>query len=169
MIIRCLVILFEIIVLFLLQSSVFPAFALAGVVPDLLLVLIVISGYMYGKNTGLLTGFVSGLLVDFSFGSVIGLNAILYMVIGYLAGYSCKVFDEEDYTLPLVLVGVGEFIYNLMYYFFYFLLSGKLNIGYYVFRFMIPKMIYTVFVTVILYKLFCSVFIALNRKRKGGN
>lgn len=167
MIIRSFVILIEIIILFLLQSSVFPSFALAGIVPDLLLVLIVICGYMYGKNTGLLTGFVCGLLVDFSFADVVGLNALLYMVIGYLSGYSCKIFYKEDYTLPLVLVGFGELIYQLLYYSFHFLLRGRLNIGYYFFRLMIPKMIYTVLVTVVLYKIFSSIFLSLDQLWKG--
>lgn len=165
--IRCFVILIEILLMFLLQSSVFPSFALAGVVPDLLLILIVTCGFIYGKTAGLLTGFFCGLLVDFSFSSFLGLFAMIYMAIGYLAGYSNKIYDRDDYTLPLILVGVGELLYNFLYFLFMFLLRGRLNLGYYFFRFMIPKVIYTVLVSIVLYKLFQMIFHGLEHLRKG--
>ena len=39
--IRCIVVLFEIVICYLLQSSVFPWFEMAGVVPNILLILVV--------------------------------------------------------------------------------------------------------------------------------
>ena len=57
-------------------------------------------------------------------------------------------------------MGVSELFYNLMYYLFFYLLSGKLNIGFYMVRFMFPRVIYTVLIAILLYKFLnsCNIF-----------
>ena len=52
-----------IIVLFLLQSTVFKWLQLANISPNLLIVITASCGFMNGKNEGLLVGFFSGLLI----------------------------------------------------------------------------------------------------------
>ena len=59
--IRIIVIGIEIVICFLLQSSVFPHFELAGVVPDVLMILVVATAYTRGILPGLFTGLFSGL------------------------------------------------------------------------------------------------------------
>ncbi len=165
-VIRSLIILFEVIILFLLQSTVFTNLALAGVVPDLLIILVISVAFTRGKLPGMFAGLLCGLITDFCYGDFVGLCAIFYLLIGYIAGFSNKIYDENDYTLPIILIGVSELVYNLMYYIFNFLLRGKLNIGYYFFRFMIPRVIYTVLISILLYKLFNLINIALRRLDK---
>lgn len=152
MIIRTVFVLSQVLILYLMQTSVFPAIALAGVVPNLLLILVVSIGFMRGRIPAMLTGFACGLLIDCSYSGFVGLFALMYVVIGYLSGLSHKIYDENDTTLPLLLVGIGELLYNLMYYILFFFLDGKLNIGYYLFRFGIARIIYTVLVSILLYK-----------------
>lgn len=161
--VRILVVGIEILICFLLQSAVFPHFELAGVVPDILMILVIATAYTRGILPGMFTGLFSGLLVDLFFGNVVGLCAILYMVIGYLNGYSNKIYDRDDYTIPMILIAVSEFVYCFFYYVFEFLLRGRLNLGFYIYRFMLPKMIYTVLVGVILYKLFHMIHIGISR------
>ncbi|MBP5159561.1 MAG: hypothetical protein ILP10_04615 [Lachnospiraceae bacterium] len=95
-----------------------------------------------------------------------GLFAFMYMLIGYLTGFSFKIYDPEDYTLPLFLVIAAEFVYNLLYYIFFFLLNGKLNIGYYIFRFAMPRVIYTVLISILLYKLINFLNVWQNNRRQ---
>ena len=57
---------------FLLQTTVFQSIKLAGAVPNLLLVLTITYGYLRGRTSGLVIGFLSGLLLDCLYGSVIG-------------------------------------------------------------------------------------------------
>ena len=161
--IRCIIVLIEIMVSYLLQSSVFPHFELAGVVPDILLILVVSTAFFKGQNAGVLAGFISGLLMDFCIGDVIGLFAILYMIIGFFTGFANKIFDEDDYLLPLALVAAGEFVYGFLYYVFKLLLQGNLNVGYFISRIIFPRMIYTTFVAILFYKLFQIVHLLLAR------
>ncbi len=161
MIIRILAVIAEAVLLYILQTSVFTSIALAGVVPDLLLILVVSVAFMRGRIPAMLTGVICGLAIDFTYSSFIGLFAVMYLIIGYLAGFSNKIYDENDYTIPLILIGVAELFYNLLYYLVFYLLQGKLNIGYYLVRFMFPRVIYTVLLAILLYKFLnvCNIFL----------
>ncbi|MBO4415019.1 MAG: rod shape-determining protein MreD [Lachnospiraceae bacterium] len=154
MIIRGIAVLIQILILYLMQTSVFTSFMLAGVVPDLLLIPVVAVAFTRGSNKGMVTGFICGLLIDITYSSFIGLFALMYMFIGFLTGFAHKIYDENDYTIPVILISVSELVYNLLYYVFFYFLKGKLNFGFYLYRFMIPKVIYTVFVSLILYRIF---------------
>lgn len=69
---------------FILQTTALHAIELADVVPNILLILTVCYSYMRGRTSGLLTGFLCGLLLDMQFGNVIGLYAFVFMTIGFL-------------------------------------------------------------------------------------
>ena len=153
MIIRALAVFAQIIILYIFQTSVFPSFALAGVVPDLLIIPVVAVAFMRGSNRGMFTGLICGLIIDLTYSSFIGLFALMYMLIGFLNGFASRIYDENDYTLPLFLVSVSELIYNLLYYVFFYFLNGRLNFGFYFFRFMIPRVIYTVLLSIFIYRL----------------
>lgn len=161
--IRFIITLIEILICFLLQSAVFPELALANVVPDVMMVLVVANAYSRGIFSGMFTGMACGLIIDCMYGDVIGLYAIFYLIIGYLNGYSMKIYDKEDVTIPIVLIAVSEFVYSFFFYVCGFLLRGKLNIGYYMFRIGLPKVIYTVLVGIVLYKMFNYINVKLNR------
>lgn len=148
------VIFIEIILSYLLQASVFTHFELAGVVPDMLLILVCSVAYTEGRNAGILTGFFSGLVIDCTYGSFIGLFALIYMSIGYLCGFGNKIYKSESYTFPYILIGCSEFIYNLAYYFCFMVMKGNLNFGYYFVAYIVPRIIYTVFISILVYRLY---------------
>ena len=139
---------------YLLQSSVFINFELAGVVPDTMMALVIAAGYSRGRYQGMFTGFFCGLLIDFCIGDVVGLCAMFYMFIGYLCGFAHKYYVVDDYTLPVIFIGAGELLYQNMYYTANFLLRGRLNYGYYFSNIMLPKTIYTVAAGIVLYLIF---------------
>lgn len=162
---RLIVYILEIIILFVLQSATFHYFQLANIMPNLLLILVVSTAYMRGRHSGMLIGFFCGILVDLMFGSyIIGLYALLYLLIGYLMGYTNRVYSNDDYTLPIVFIGLSDLIYGFFYYVFEFLLRGRLNFLYYLRRFILPEIIYTIAVSVLLYKLLHMINNRLERK-----
>lgn len=151
---RLIVYFIEIVILFVIQSSAYHYFQLADIMPNLLLILVVSTAYMRGRTTGMMMGFFSGLLVDLIFGSyIIGLYALLYLLLGYLVGFTNRIYSNDDYTLPIVFIGISDFIYSFFYYVFEFLLRGRLNFWFYLRRIIIPEMIYTIAVSILLYKL----------------
>lgn len=145
---------------YLLQTTWFNALSLASVTPNLLIILTFAAGFMRGKKEGMLVGLFSGLLLDLFYGQIIGFNALLYMYIGYINGFFNSIFYDEDVTLPLGLVLGSDFAYNFVYYIFRFLLRNRLDFGYYMIHIILPEMIYTVIITIIIYRIILKV----NRK-----
>lgn len=132
----------------------FHYIALANIVPNLIIILVAATAYMRGKTTGMLLGLFSGLLIDLIYGNyIIGLYALIYMLLGYCIGFTNRYYSNDDYTLPIVIIGVSDLIYSFSYYIFEFLLRGRLNLLYYFRRIILPEIIYTVAISVLLYKL----------------
>lgn len=143
-----------IILYYLLQTTFFKHIRLAGVVPNLLIIITVSCGYMRDSKDGLMAGLLCGLLSDFVFGSVIGLHALIYMFIGYIAGYIHSTFEKNDLIMPLLFIGAGDLLYGLFYYIFEFLLRGRLNFLYYLVHIILPEAVYTMLAAILFFKLF---------------
>lgn len=99
---------------FILQTSVFELIKLAGITPNILLILISSVAVMRGQKPGMIVGFFCGLLMDIFYGSTIGGFAFLYMVFGFVDGFFNRIYYSDDNILPLVLIGVNDLIYGLL-------------------------------------------------------
>lgn len=140
-----------IIMCFVLQCTVFKSISFGGIVPNLMIVLTASFGFMRGEKTGLLFGFFCGLLADIFFGSVIGLNALIYMYIGYTNGKFNRIFYPDDIKLPIVLILTSDLAYSMATYVILFLMRGRFHLSYYFLHIILPEAVYTIFVTLILY------------------
>jgi len=145
---------------FLLQCTVFQWWALANISPNLLVVLVSSVGFMRGKKEGLIVGFCSGLLIDIYFGDLMGFYALIYMYIGYINGFFQTIFYDEDLKLPMILITASEVIYGIVIYFFMFALRNRMNFFYYFRSVIVPEVVYTLVVTIVLYR----VILLINRK-----
>lgn len=143
-----------IIVSFVIQSVISLNSSSLVVTPNLLLIVTCIFGYLRGSNYGSVTGLCCGLLVDIFFGDVIGLYALIFVYMGFLSGLFRKIFHSDHIFMPMILLFAGDFLYNALVYVFRFLLRNKLDFSFYFESVIFPEMIYTTFLTFILYKLF---------------
>ena len=134
-----------ILVAYVLQCTVFPVLDIAGIKPNL--------RFMRGSKSGMLVGFLSGLLIDIQFGKMIGFYALIYLVVGFLNGLFEQMFYDEDIKLPLFLIAVSDFLYGITIYFFTFLLNSDFRFTYYLNRIIVPEMIYTIVITLGVYPL----------------
>lgn len=141
-----------VILCYLLQCTVFPYLELASVRPNLMLIVTATFGFLRGPKTGMWIGFFSGLFMDIQFGSVLGLYAWIYLLIGSVNGIIGERYFEEDVKLPLLLIAGSEFVYGLVIYFLMFLLRSEFDFFYYLMHVIIPELIYTVGVTVLMYQ-----------------
>lgn len=142
-----------VILCFVLQTTVFKGIAFGGIVPNLMIILTASFGLIRGERTGLIFGFFCGLLSDIFFGSVIGLNAMIYMYIGYANGKFNKLFFPENIKLPMALILVSDLVYGFAYYVILFLMRGRFHFTYYFIHIILPETVYTILVTLILYPL----------------
>lgn len=157
-----------IIICFILQNTVFQALALASISPNLLVILTSSMGLMRGKKEGMLVGFFCGFLVDIFYGDLFGFYALVYMYIGYVNGFFNKIFYDDDIKLPMLVISASEFLYSLIVYVFLFLIRTRFNFGYYFIHIIIPELVYTIVVTLFLYRLINGVNRKLEQPEKEG-
>lgn len=137
---------------FLLQSTVIKSFAMGSITPNILIIITSAIGFMRGKKEGMLTGFLAGLLIDIFYGNYMGVQAFIYMVIGYANGYFQRLFYDEGVKLPLILIVTSEFIYGIAMFIAMFMLRAKFNFGYYFINIIIPELVYTLVATLVIYR-----------------
>ena len=82
------------------------------------------------------------------------------MYIGFINGLFQKRFYPDDIKLPMLLIGGSDLFYNLVVYFFMFLLRGRFSFLYYLKSIIIPEFVYTMVISILLY----LVFLKLNQK-----
>ena len=152
-----------IIVCFILQSTVFQALSLAGISPNLLLIVTTSLGFLQGEKEGMAAGFFCGLLCDIFFGSLFGFYALLYTFLGYGSGLFHMMFYDEDIKMPMIWMALSELVYGLSVYFFMFLLRSRFDFGFYLTNIILPELVYTVVVTLVMYRLIRSLNRMLER------
>jgi rod shape-determining protein MreD len=108
----------------LLQSTLFRRVAFYHTVPDLTLGIIVYSAYVNGVMTGQVTGFFSGLMLDFISNAPLGLNALIRTLTGALAGLLRGTFFLDTVFLPMILCGAATLFKALMLFLLHLLLAG---------------------------------------------
>ena len=143
---------------FVLQTALFPFLEIAGIAPDLMLILTVSFGLMRGRKEGMLVGFFCGFLYDVYFGYAIGPFMILYMILGYCNGFFHRLYLVEDVLLPIIIILVDDLIF--------FLMRNRLEFATYLKDIILPEMIYTALITLIVFKFFAFVNKTLKKMEK---
>lgn len=154
-----------IIVCFLLQSTLFQSLSLASISPNLMIILTSAYGFMKGKKEGMAVGFFCGLLEDIFFGRLLGMHALMYMYIGYANGYFNQIFYGEDIKLPLALISASELTYGLGTYLIMFLMRSRFDFFYYLRRIIVPELVYTILVTLFVYRIIYEIDQKLEDKK----
>ena len=113
---------------YLLQCTLFNHLELAGIKPNLILIVTASFGFMRGQKEGML-------------------------VIGFVNGLFEQLYFDEDIKLPLFLISVSEFLYGIIIYLLMFMLRSDFNFLYYLNRIIVPELIYTIVITLGLYPL----------------
>lgn len=152
------VIIVDILLIFLcilLQSAVFPSIAVAGICPNVMIILISSISFMRGDKEGMISGFFAGLLMDAFFGnSILGLYSLIFVIIAFLNGKFYGFYYPEDIKLPAVLIALSDLTAGLMLYITTFLLRGRTDFFFYFSRIILGEIIYTILISLIFYPLF---------------
>lgn len=138
---------------FILQCSVFNHISLGGIVPNILLIITASIGFMRGQNEGMTVGFLCGILVDIFFANIFGFYTLCYVLIGFFNGFFKDIFYPEDIKLPILLITLSEIIFCMLSYVVQFLLRGRLSLGYYFIHIILPELVYTILITLLIYRL----------------
>lgn len=133
------------------QISVVNFIEIGGLTPNLMIILVVWISLSEGQLTGILAGFLVGLLFDISTFDLIGTNALAQTVNGFISGFFHRE-GKEDLTLRrfgfITTVFISSVSHNLVYFFLYLKLS-ELDFFSFFFKYGIATSLYTTVFAVI--------------------
>ena len=138
---------------FLIQSSVLKNLSYSGAVPNLLLILTVSYGYLRGERAAMWTGFIAGLLLDIFGMNVLGLYALMFVYLGYLAGLSHSWYEPMDFRIPLFMILAGDIAVLMIQFIHFFVLNGDFGFKYYLIGKALPELAMTMITSVAVYPL----------------
>jgi len=149
-----------------LQATVLHGAAVAGVKPNLLLILVLFFSLLEGSVPGFIFGFLVGLFEDLVIGKFVGLHALTMMLTGLLIGFAEPKIFKENYLTPVVVVFFGTLIHEFAFLFLGNLIGMSFDWGNLV-QIVLPLTVYhsciSPFLYVPFYKLFTSNWLRKDR------
>lgn len=140
-------------IVYLLQSNFFSWFNLAGVRPNLFVILVLSIGLFTGRGFGSAFGILFGLSLDFFIGKSIGISAIMLGIIGFLGGYLSKNFSKDSRITMMIMILFATLIYEIGTYMFnYFINSVNIELFYFV-KVLIIELVFNLLITIVIYPL----------------
>ena len=163
---RVLIIFLILVINLIFQTSILPAFAISGIVPNTALIIIISFSLLRGSFEGCLVGFFAGLLQDIFFGNTLCTYALLGTVTGFFAGKFNHGFFRENYATPVIISMASAVIYETAVYVIGFLFKGNLHYFYFLITIILPEAVYTALCTFIIYRILFSVNDYIENKEK---
>lgn len=124
-----LIIILLFIIIYFLQCNFFSWFNIAGIMPNLYVVLVLFIGLFIGKKIGVVSGIIIGLILDNLFGRDFGITSILLGVVGLAAEFLDKRYSKDSrITIVIMSIAATVFFEVAKYAICYFMHNVELEI-----------------------------------------
>lgn len=141
-------------IIYFFQSNFFTWFNIAGIMPNLFVILIMLIGLFMKKKSGFIFGIIFGLLLDLFIGIKIGINAISLGLIGLMAEILDKNFAKDNRITVMFLTSILTLLAEVIVYVIQILFCG-INVQILEFvKVIIIEIIYNSILIAILYPIF---------------
>ncbi|MCG8538903.1 MAG: rod shape-determining protein MreD [Clostridia bacterium] len=139
---------------FILQTTIFQYFRVAGILLNTALLIVVTISTIYGRKDGVTAGILAGLLQDLFFSKAIGINILIYASIGYIiGGIEDKIF-KDNYITPSLLISCSTLYYHTLYFVLMYFLRYAIIYMDILKSVVLVEMIYNLIVGIIFYRIF---------------
>ncbi|QXM05757.1 rod shape-determining protein MreD [Crassaminicella indica] len=138
---------------FLIQSTLLQYFRILGVLPNTSLIVVVGFSILWGKKSGAIIGFFTGILQDIMLGNMIGTNALLYMLIGYNIGVLEKKIYKDNNLAPIFFTTISTILYHLVYYVFMYVSHNATNMIFLFRKIIFLEVIYNDVLSIFIYRI----------------
>lgn len=141
-------------VIYFLQSNFFNWFTIAGVKPNLFVILVLFIGLFMGRTYGLCFGIGFGFFLDVLIGRNIGISSVMLGSIGLIGGYIDKNFSKDSRIMIMAMAAVTTLIYELISY-----IIQSTILSYYTMeiavlaKILVIEIVYNIIITIIIYPL----------------
>lgn len=140
-------------VIYFLQSNFFNWFTIAGIMPNLFIILVLFIGLFGNRSMAIVYSCTLGIVLDLLFEEKVGVNLIGFVLVGIIATIFDKNFSKDSRaTIMFMVFGSTIFFEIVTYFMSYVLYSVNME----VFKFiviLIVEVIYNILITIIAYPL----------------
>ena len=141
------------IIIYFLYLNLFTWFKIAGVMPNLFVILVLFIGLYAHKAMGVTYGILFGLLIDLFISKIIGITAIMLGVIGILGVILDKNFSKENRITIILMVLISTLIFEIGSYILgFFIYKTYVEIWPFV-QVLLIECLYNCLITIIIYPL----------------
>ena len=114
----------------LLQASWIDIFAIYGIAPDIVIIILVFVAFTRGQIEATALGFISGLLIDiYDPGTRLGVNALGNSLIGFFAGYGRVGIAAETLRAQAAILFLATLLHDIIFFVFILQPIKILSIG----------------------------------------
>lgn len=92
-----------------LQMNFFTWFNIAGIMPNLYVVLVLFIGLFVGEKLGIVFGIWFGIILDLLFGRIVGISSVLLAIVGFIGESFDKNFSKDN-RIMIILISIGSTI-----------------------------------------------------------
>lgn len=154
-------------IIYFLEANFFSWFNLAGVKPNIFIILVIFIGLFAGRKIALTFGILFGIFIDLFIGKSVGVTSVMLGVIGLLGGYFDKSFSKDSRMTTMLMVIMSTFIYETGAYIINtFIMSTTIEIIPFL-KILIIEMLYNAILMIILYSLFQRIGYRIEEEFKG--
>ena len=141
------------VIIYLLQSIFFSEFTIAGIMPNIFIILMLYIGLYMGRTYGIIYGIIFGIFIDLWIGKTLGITSIALALIGVISGMLDKTFSKDSRLIVLLMGVVCTLIYEIVLYLMQYMVF-RINIEIVEFlKILSIEVIYNVIIIIILYPL----------------
>lgn len=156
-------------IIYFLQANFFPNFTIAGISPNLFVILVLFIGLYANQTLGISFGIIVGLFLDSIYSKSIGPSAIMLCIIGFLGAYFDKNFSKDNKLTILLMVAGATAIYEFGLYSLKALILGYDFEMFEFIRIVLLEILYNSLLTIIIYPLIQKAGYTIDRNFKQNN
>lgn len=138
-------------IIYFLQANFFSWFNIAGIKPNLFVVIVLIISLFAGRKLGIPLGIFLGIFIDLVIGKSLGISSLMFGVIAFIGGYLDKNFSKDSKLTIILMVALSTAIFEIGSYIFSIInLSAYIQILEFL-KILIVEIIFNMLLTIILY------------------
>lgn len=101
------------VIIYLIQTTLFTNLTIAGVMPNILIILMLYIGLYMGRSIGAIYGIIFGIFIDLWIGKNLGITSVALAGIGILGGIFDKNFSKDSRITVLLMGAICTIIYEV--------------------------------------------------------
>ena len=151
---------------FIIQTTFCGAISMAGITPDLIMIVTISLAILLGEAPAIIAGFMMGLLCDIFSMDILGFYALCYSFAGFVCGRLGRNLFIDDLKFPAVLIMAADLFKSFYGYVFLFLLQNRIFTGTFLIRYAIPEAVYTMLIALPVYALLAFLYKTVLKDRQ---